>query len=71
MPDWFFGKPLDKKSHPPKTDEQKQKLGEFFAGPANPTATAGKIPAVMEELRSVAPNVTKWGVLGMCWGGKV
>lgn len=36
MPDFFKGKPLPQSLYPPKTDEDKQKVQDFFAGPAAP-----------------------------------
>lgn len=72
MPDFFFGKPADQSWYPPDTKEKGEKLGAFLQGPAAPPKTAGKIPAVVEEItEKTGGTITKWASLGMCWGGKV
>lgn len=71
MPDFFFGKPAKPEWYPPDTDEKKKRMGEFFAGPASPPDTAAKIPDVIQEINKQCPGITKWGSLGMCWGGKI
>ena len=71
MPDFFRGEPVSLSNYPPDTEEKKNKLGAFFAGPANPGETAGKVPALVKEIEERAKGIEKWGSLGMCWGGKV
>lgn len=71
MPDFFLGKPLPHSDFPPDTDEKKKKVGDFFAGPANPPDTAKKVPELLKEIEKQTTGIKKWGSLGMCWGGKV
>ena len=73
MPDFFYGKPYSKDDFPPDTPEKQKKLGDFFAGPAAPDATAKKVFELVEELKSQPENssIKTWGSLGACWGGKI
>jgi dienelactone hydrolase len=74
MPDFFEGKPADISWYPPQTEEHKQKLGEFFSGPAQPGKTLSRIPEVFMEANKLSPSgagFDKWAILGYCWGGKV
>jgi len=70
MPDFFApAGPWPVDQFPPKTDEEKQKLQEFFGGPASPTDSVAKLKRIAETLKS--EGVTKVGAFGYCWGGKV
>jgi len=69
MPDFFDGKPLDPKLFPPKTDEDRKKIEEWFATTGNFATRIDEFYAVAEALR--AEGVTKIGALGYCWGGKM
>lgn len=71
MPDWFEGHPADISWYPPDNDEKKQKLGEFFAGPAAPAKTVARVPKVVDEIVSKVKGFDSWAILGFCWGGKV
>ncbi|PGH11571.1 hypothetical protein AJ79_04829 [Helicocarpus griseus UAMH5409] len=75
MPDFFDGSPADISWYPPKTDEHKQKLGQFFQTKAAPPNTLSRIPGVVQEANSkFAPEGGKfkaWAILGYCWGGKI
>ncbi|KAL8673240.1 MAG: hypothetical protein Q9168_002316 [Polycauliona sp. 1 TL-2023] len=71
MPDFFYGKPIDHSVFPPDTDEKKKTMGDFFAGPASPPDSAKKVPELVKKLGEKYTGVTKWGSLGMCWGGKI
>ncbi|EEP81180.1 conserved hypothetical protein [Uncinocarpus reesii 1704] len=74
MPDFFDGAPADISWYPPQTDEQKQKLGEFFQTKAPPPNTLPRIPRVLEEANKLAPGGSgfkSWGIMGYCWGGKI
>ena len=50
--------------------ERQAKLGALFGGIAKPTSVAEKIQACMKELTAKHPNITSWGILGYCFGGK-
>jgi dienelactone hydrolase len=70
MPDFFYGSPADVSWYPPKTKEHGEKLGAFFAGPAEPSKTLSKIPEVIAEVETSC-DIKSWGILGYCWGGKI
>ena len=68
----FLGKPAEHSWYPPDTKEKGEKLGAFFQGPAAPPPNAEKIPGIVKEIEEKSDGkIQKWGVLGMCWGGKV
>ncbi|KAH0541785.1 hypothetical protein FGG08_003740 [Glutinoglossum americanum] len=72
MPDWFEDDPADISWYPPDTPEKGAKVKAFFAGKANPGATVARAGAWVEEVRSRAgADAGTWGVVGLCWGGKV
>jgi dienelactone hydrolase len=70
MPDFIEGDepwPLDK--FPPKTDEDKKKLQEWFGGFANP---ANHIPKLIEVGKALKEEGAEFvAVYGFCWGGKI
>jgi dienelactone hydrolase len=37
----------------------------------NFAAFTGKLTAVVEAAKAKYPNVTSWGSIGFCWGGKI
>ena len=45
-------------------------MGAFFAGPAQPPKTVEATKKIMAELKQKYPSVEKWGMMGLCWGGK-
>jgi len=71
MPDFFEGNPADISWYPPDTAEKGQKLGAFFQGPAAPPKTLGRIPKVLEAIKSKNPGLQSFGIVGYCWGGKI
>ncbi|PFH59395.1 hypothetical protein XA68_12425 [Ophiocordyceps unilateralis] len=70
IPDWFRGKPCPIEWYPPDNDEKKKKLGEFF-GSYPPPNIAAHIPAYVGAIKEKNPSVSKLGIVGYCWGGKV
>lgn len=67
MPDFFEdGEPWPVEGFPPKTDEEKQKLQEFFGGLASPPANKDKLIAFGKALKG--EGVKTLGVYGFCWG---
>jgi dienelactone hydrolase len=66
MPDWFEGKPADISWYPPDTEEKGAQLKAFFNGIGAIGPVVARAEKVVEELGS-----GKWGVVGLCWGGKV
>jgi dienelactone hydrolase len=71
MPDFFDGKPADISWYPPDTKEKGEKLGEFFNSQGAPGKTVERISKVLKEIESQRSSITEWGVVGLCWGGKV
>ncbi|KAF9015456.1 dienelactone hydrolase [Cyathus striatus] len=70
MPDFFEpDPPFPYSKYPPKTEEDKQAIQEFFGGTANPSKTVKKLVAFGKFLKS--QGVKNVGVYGFCWGGKV
>ena len=67
LPDFFEGdKPWDLDNFPPKTDEGKKKLQEWFGGFANPANHTPKLIKVAEQLKKEgAESVVAYGY---CWG---
>ncbi|CEL52172.1 putative AIM2 family protein C30D10,14 OS=Schizosaccharomyces pombe (strain 972 / ATCC 24843) GN=SPBC30D10.14 PE=3 SV=1 [Rhizoctonia solani AG-1 IB] len=68
-PDFLDGKPWDNNNFPPKTDEDKQKLQEFFGGVANVGERVKNVVALAEKLKADGAKFV--GTIGFCWGGKV
>ena len=67
MPDFFEpGEPWPVDQFPPKTDEEKKKLQEFFGGIAKPTDAVAKLINVAKTLKS--EGVEFVGTYGFCWG---
>ncbi len=71
MPDFLEGNPADISWYPPDNAEKKEKLQGFLSGPAEPHKTMAKITKIMEDLKQKYPDISSWGVVGYCWGGKV
>lgn len=70
MPDFFAPDPPFPIEHfPPKTQQDKDALQAFFAGPAKPEKALEGLLKVGEELRRLKKKYV--GVYGLCWGGKV
>ncbi|RPD58387.1 hypothetical protein L227DRAFT_550640 [Lentinus tigrinus ALCF2SS1-6] len=70
MPDFFEpGEPWPVDEFPPKTNEEKAKLQQFFGGTANPGNAKQKALNVGNALKS--EGVEFVGLYGYCWGGKV
>ncbi|KAL5534503.1 hypothetical protein ACEPAG_966 [Sanghuangporus baumii] len=70
MPDFFEpDKPYPEDRFPPKSQEDKDSLQAFFAGPAKPEKAVAGLIRVGEELRK--QGAQKVGAYGLCWGGKV
>jgi dienelactone hydrolase len=70
MPDWFHGDPCPLEWFPPDTEEKKKNLGSFFEK-FPPPKVAGEVPGFVKAAKEQNPSVSKFGILGLCWGGKV
>ncbi|KAJ9094008.1 hypothetical protein QFC20_006988 [Naganishia adeliensis] len=69
MPDFLQGNPWPVDQFPPKTDEQKEKLQQFFGTTANPQERLKETVEIAKALQS--EGYTSIGLYGFCWGGKV
>jgi len=70
MPDFFGeGNAFGLENFPPKDDQGKKELQEFFVGIGNPPATAAKLVDFANLLKG--EGFKKIGAHGYCWGGKV
>ncbi|KAI0793236.1 hypothetical protein C8Q75DRAFT_804052 [Abortiporus biennis] len=70
MPDFFEdGHPWPVEHFPPKTDEDKKKLQEFFGSIASPPKNMEKLLEFGHQLKD--KGVRSIGTYGFCWGGKV
>ncbi|OKL59135.1 hypothetical protein UA08_05955 [Talaromyces atroroseus] len=56
---------------PPDTDEKKAAFGAFFTNTAAPPLALPKLKAWLAEAKTKYPTVEKWGIAGLCWGGKL
>ncbi|KAI9759814.1 MAG: hypothetical protein M1840_003085 [Geoglossum simile] len=66
MPDWFVNEYADITWYPPDTDEKKVAMkGVFERG--NPAVIGPRVTKWMQDIRGEG----KWGVVGLCWGGKI
>ena len=71
MPDFFRGNPASLSWVPRDTPEE-EKFWGFLKGPAAPPKTIAQIPGVVKEItEKTGSKITKWAILGVCWGGKV
>ncbi|KAF7798633.1 hypothetical protein EIP86_009856 [Pleurotus ostreatoroseus] len=70
LPDFFEGdEPWPLEKFPPKTDEDKKKLQEWFGGFANPANHVPKLNAVGKAVKEDGAQFV--AAYGYCWGGKV
>lgn len=56
---------------PPDNEEKRNNLTTFFKETAAPPVVLPKVNAWIAEAKAKYPSVEKWGILGLCWGGKV
>jgi len=71
MPDLFDGKAADIAWYPPDNEEKGKKLGAFLGTTANQPKNAELVSQLLAQLKKDNPNLTTWGVVGYCWGGKI
>jgi len=71
VPDYFKGEPASLGWIPPDTDEKKVHYQKFMSEKA---LSPDNYPALIQsaaDAKATFSNVQSWGVLGLCWGGKV
>jgi dienelactone hydrolase len=71
VPDFFDGEPADISWYPPDTKEKGEKLGNFFQTKAGPPLHLPKIKDIVKEASESNSNLSSWGIIGYCWGGKM
>lgn len=71
VPDFLKGNPANLDWYPPETEEQKSATQAWLKD----NLSAEKHSALFEEMLEAAakanPDITSWGVIGYCWGGKM
>ncbi|CAH0016765.1 unnamed protein product [Clonostachys rhizophaga] len=70
MPDLFHGVPCPIEIYPPDNEDKQKQLGAFF-GKYPPPKVAAQIPDYVQAIKDKDSSLTKFGILGFCWGGKV
>ncbi|KAI1502760.1 putative hydrolase [Biscogniauxia marginata] len=70
LPDFFAGNLAKLEWYPPTDDDKKAKLGAWFENAAWPKHMP-KVPGLLQAAGKVNPNITSWGIIGYCWGGKM
>ena len=53
--------------YPPKTEEQGNKLNNFFSTIASPPKIVGKVPDTVKEIEKQHPEIKSWGIIGVCF----
>jgi len=66
MPDLFRGKPFDLAAFPPRTEQGKQDLQNFFKGTGDFSVRLPELIEIAESLQK--EGYEKIGTLGFCWG---
>ncbi|EEA23084.1 conserved hypothetical protein [Talaromyces marneffei ATCC 18224] len=56
---------------PPDTEEKRIAFEGFFKDTAAPPLVLPKVKAWLAEAKGKYPSIEKWGILGVCWGGKI
>ncbi|KAF4971497.1 hypothetical protein FZEAL_9840 [Fusarium zealandicum] len=70
IPDWFNGNPCPIEWYPPDNKDKEEKLGKFF-GTYPPPKIADQVPDYVKAIKEQDSTISKLGLLGYCWGGKV
>jgi dienelactone hydrolase len=73
IPDFLEGNLADPGWFPPNTPEKQQALGKFFrpGGPGEAGTMLAKLLSFVKVLKEANSGITKFGVMGYCWGAKV
>ncbi|ORY67347.1 dienelactone hydrolase [Pseudomassariella vexata] len=70
MPDWFKGEACPIEWFPPDNEDKQKKLGSFFEK-HTPPSVAKQVPDYFKAVAAKYPEITTWGIMGFCWGGKI
>lgn len=73
VPDLLKGTYFDPANIPPDTEEKKAAVAAYIEGPANMAHGVANLLQVRKEAGARWERIDdgKWGVFGLCWGGKV
>ncbi|KAL2218203.1 putative dienelactone hydrolase [Thermoascus aurantiacus ATCC 26904] len=71
VPDLFEGTQGDINWLSMEPAERMQAVQKFLTEVAEPKKNAEKLVAIVTECKKKYPSIEKWGVLGLCWGGKL
>lgn len=73
VPDFLNGTYFDPANIPPDTAEKQAAVAAYIEGPANMAHGVANLLRVRREAGARWPRIgdDKWGVFGLCWGGKV
>ncbi|KAI9809089.1 MAG: hypothetical protein M1825_002378 [Sarcosagium campestre] len=71
IPDFLEGRPADISWYPPDTKEKGEKLSKLFSTYAAPPLIVEKAASTIAALKKAHPEITTWGLVGFCWGGKI
>ncbi|KAF2087682.1 dienelactone hydrolase [Saccharata proteae CBS 121410] len=71
VPDFFHGEPLSVDQLPVDSEEKRTGFMKFMAEKADLEKNGTVLRRVREEAGGRFLEVEKWGVLGLCWGGKL
>ncbi|KAI9039372.1 dienelactone hydrolase family protein [Aspergillus affinis] len=71
VPDFFKGKGAQHDWYPMDTEDKTKAMMGFFREYAQFEPNVGVLKNALEEYKVAFPAVEKWGIFGLCWGGKV
>ena len=71
IPDFFRGKAASLDWVAMDTEEKRNNMMTFFGENASPEKNLSTLLDIMKQSGHMYPQVKSWGVLGLCWGGKV
>ncbi|KAI0880507.1 alpha/beta-hydrolase [Annulohypoxylon maeteangense] len=72
VPDFCKGVYMQEAWMPPDTDEKKGAIEKFLSEPASIPKNADKVIEVRKVAGEKWPSTgDRWGVFGLCWGGKI
>lgn len=71
MPDFLKGNTAQMAWFPPDTDEKKAASGAWMKDTLDAAGHSALFEETLQAATSAHPEITSWGVIGYCWGGKM
>ncbi|KAL2833814.1 dienelactone hydrolase [Aspergillus cavernicola] len=71
IPDFFAGNPANMDWVGMDTEDKRKNMMAFFQDRADPVKNLASLLRVMAQTKSLYPQVKSWGIVGLCWGGKL